>query len=252
MRVKAPEALGSQAVVAVAVTNRLTLYLWLALGPMLFSPPLLAIVLPEDRADLLFHSYSGGGADISGPSLLVRKKFSENLSATLNHYVDNVSSASIDVVTSASASSESRNENSLSLDFLNEKTLMTLGYARSEENDFDAATFSLNISQDMFGDLTTVSIGYAQGDNTVRQNDNPGFSKDMASRSYRLSLSQVISKDFLMALAFDTITDQGYMPVNPRLIWTGSEYGATWTDQKSGRPQIYMTRFPNILFEEDS
>ena len=49
-----------------------------------------------------------------------------------------------------------------------------------------------------------------------------------------------------------TITDQGYMPVNPRLIWTGSEYGATWTDQKSGSPQIYMTRFPNILFEEDS
>ena len=33
----------------------------------------LAAVLPEERADLLYHSYDGGGAEIDGPSLLVRK-----------------------------------------------------------------------------------------------------------------------------------------------------------------------------------
>ena len=170
-----------------------------------------AAVLPEDRADLLYHSYDGGGAEISGPSLLVRKKFSESVSASFNNYVDNVSSASIDVVTTASPYSENREENSLSVDYLHEKTLMSLGFTQSTENDFDAATLSMNISQDMFGDLTTVSMGYAQGDNTVGRNNDLNFSEDMMSRSYRLSLSQVITKQLIMAFALETITDEGFL-----------------------------------------
>jgi len=56
-------------------------------------------VLPEDRADVLLHSYDGGGVTIQGPSLLVRKQFAQRFSVAANHYVDRVSSASIDVVT---------------------------------------------------------------------------------------------------------------------------------------------------------
>jgi hypothetical protein len=168
-------------------------------------------VLPEDRADLLYHSYDGGGAEISGPSLLLRKKFSEKASATFNHYVDNVSSASIDVITTASPYTENRKENSLSVDYLNEKTLMSIGYAKSEESDFDASTLSLSISQDMFGDLTTLSLSYAQGDNTVRRNGDSGFEKDVVTRNYRVSLAQVVSKDFLIAFALETMTDEGYL-----------------------------------------
>ena len=33
--------------------------------------PLMAGVPPEDRADALYHSYDGGGVEISGPSILV-------------------------------------------------------------------------------------------------------------------------------------------------------------------------------------
>lgn len=177
----------------------------------LFEFSVQAAVLPEDRADLLYHSYDGGGAEISGPSLLVRKKFNENVSASFNNYIDNVSSASIDVVTTASPYTENREENSLSVDYLHEKTLMSLGFTQSTENDFDAATLSMNISQDMFGDLTTVSMGYAQGDNTVGRNNDLNFSEDMISRSYRLSLSQVMSKQLIMAFALETITDEGFL-----------------------------------------
>ena len=59
-------------------------------------------VLPEDRADVLVHSYDGGGVTIQGPSLLVRKQFAQKFSVSANHYVDKVNSASIDVVTTAS------------------------------------------------------------------------------------------------------------------------------------------------------
>ena len=190
-----------------AATNRILF----TLGLLFINSVTNAAVLPEDRADLLYHSYDGGGAEISGPSLLVRKKFSENLSASVNHYVDNVSSASIDVITTASPYTEEREENSLSFDYLNEKTLMSLGYTQSDESDFEASTFSFNISQDFFGDLTTLSMGYAQGDNIVRNNTDPNFVRDVLTRNYRLSLSQVITRDLLMAFAVETMTDEGYL-----------------------------------------
>lgn len=171
----------------------------------------LATVLPEDRADVMYHSYDGGGAEISGPSILVRKKMGENFSTTLNHYVDNVSSASIDVVTTASTYTEKREENSINLDYLNDKTLMSMGYTKSDESDYEASTISMNISQDFFGDLTTLSVGYAQGDNIVRDNTDIDFAKDVITRNYRLSLSQVISKNLLMAFALETISDEGYL-----------------------------------------
>ena len=65
-------------------------------------------MLPDDRADVLYHRYDGGGVTIDGPSLLVRKKFAEKYSVSANYYVDMVSSASIDVVTTASPYKEER------------------------------------------------------------------------------------------------------------------------------------------------
>jgi hypothetical protein len=70
-----------------------------------------AAVLPEERVDLLYHRYDGGGAEIDGPSILVRKNLGDSVSVGLNHYVDNVTSASIDVLVSASEYTEERTEN---------------------------------------------------------------------------------------------------------------------------------------------
>ena len=54
-------------------------------------------VLPEDRADVLYFRYDGGGVTIDGPSVLVRKSIGEHVSVAANYYIDMVSSASIDV-----------------------------------------------------------------------------------------------------------------------------------------------------------
>jgi hypothetical protein len=170
-----------------------------------------AAVLPEERADVLYHSYDGGGAEIDGPSLLVRKNLGDSLSVGLNHYVDNVTSASIDVLVSASEYTEKREENAVSFDYLRQKTTMSLGYTRSQESDFDATTLNLGISQDMLGDLTTVSMSFAFGDNIVQQNGDEDFEENAEVRSYRVGVSQIISKDLVMALTFETITDEGYL-----------------------------------------
>src|SRR5689334_16317678 len=81
-------------------------------------------VLPEDRGDIMYHSYSGGNVTVNGPSLLVRKKFGEKISVSANYYVDMVTSASIDyqVLNGTSGASpeytEKRTQKSASIDYL--------------------------------------------------------------------------------------------------------------------------------------
>ncbi len=188
--------------------------LWVALGlasGLGLSGVVEAAVLAEDRADLLYHSYDGGGAQISGPSLLLRKKFSEHLSASFNHYVDHVSSASIDVITSASPYSEERKENSLKLQFLREKILFNAGITQSSESDYDARTLNLGFSQDMFGDLTTLSMGFSQGENEIGRNGDAAFAENSDWRSYRVGMTQVLTRNLVSSLLYEAITDEGFL-----------------------------------------
>ena len=170
-----------------------------------------AAVLPEDRADLLFHSYDGGGVTIQGPSLLVRKEFAGKFSASANYYVDEVSSASIDVVTTASAYTEKRTQHSVGLDYLHDRWIMNLGFSTSEENDFVADTFSFGISQDLFGDLTTISLGYSLGDDEVGRRGDANFAEAVQRQHYRLGLSQILTKNLLLGFSYETITDEGFL-----------------------------------------
>jgi len=169
-------------------------------------------VLPEDRADVLYHYYDGGGVTIQGPSLLVRKEFAGKFSASANYYLDQVSSASIDVVTSgASPYSEERTQYSLGLDYLHDRWLLNIGFTGSSENDFDAETFSFGISQDVFGDLTTISLGYSLGDDIVMRRGDAGFADSIRRQHYRLGLSQILTRNLLLGVSFETITDEGFL-----------------------------------------
>lgn len=168
-------------------------------------------VLPDDRADVLFHSYEGGGITVHGPSVLIQKKFAKQFSASANYYVDKISSASVDVVTTASPYKEERKQYSLGLDYLHDGWLMNLGVITSRENDYSADTFNFGISQDFFGDLTTVSLGYSLGDDQVGRRNDPTFAAALRRQNYRLGLSQILTKNLLLGLSFETITDEGFL-----------------------------------------
>ena len=203
---------------SIALTNRRPVgvvtgvsVLAVALGCLLLNQPARAAVLPDERADLLYHLYEGGGVTIDGPSVLLRKNVGDSVSVSFNHYVDTVVSASIDVEVSASKYTEQRTEQSLGLDYLRDKTTMSVGLTTSDENDYDAQAVSLNVSQDMFGDLTTLALGFSLGDNTVGQSTDEDFAEPMDSRSYRLSLTQVLTKSLIGSFSFESISDEGYL-----------------------------------------
>lgn len=173
--------------------------------------PATAAVLPDNRADVMYHRYDGGGVTIDGPALLVRTKFGEKYSVTGSAYVDMVSSASIDVMTTASPYKEQRDQFGLGFDMLNGKTQYSVSYTNSEENDYTANTATFDISQDMFGDLTTVSFGYSQGWDEVRKRGDAAFKEEVNRRNYRVGLSQIITPRLMMGINYELITDEGFL-----------------------------------------
>lgn len=186
--------------------------LWIIfLAATLWSVPAHAGVLPDDRADILYHLYDGGGVEIDGPSVLVRKQAGKNLSVVGNYYVDMVSSASIDVVTTASPYTEERKQWSLGADYLRGDTTLRVGYTNSKESDYDAETYNFSVSQDMFGALTTLTLSYALGNDTVGKVGDTAFKKDVDKQVYGVGLTQILTKNLIATLNFETMTDEGYL-----------------------------------------
>jgi len=212
-------------------------------------------VLPEDRADAMYHRYDGGDVTVDGPSILVRKKFGEQVSVSANYYVDMVTSASIDVkwLSGASEYKEERAQTSFSADYLRGKSTYSISLINSKESDYVANTASFGISEDMFGDLTTVSLGFSRAKdevyknvsiNGVKQHDPVYGKRRVDHRSYRLGISQVLTKHLIVGLNYEAQTHQGELGNPYRAIRSLSLAG----NQALIAPEIYPnTRTTNAV-----
>ena len=192
------------------MNNRLTTFVALSLL-LMAAGTATAGILPDDRGDVLYHLYVGGGGEIDGPSVLVRKKVGKSVSFVGNYYVDMISSASIDVVTTASPYTEERTQTSLGMDYLRGNTTMSVGVTNSEESDFTAKTYSFSVSQDMFGDLTTLTMAYSLGDDQIGRSDDPTFVRYADRQFYSVGMTQIITRNLIMGLNVETITDEGFL-----------------------------------------
>lgn len=170
-----------------------------------------AATLPEDRTDLLYHAYEGDNADIDGPAIVVRKAFGDKVSLSGKYYVDSVTSASVDVVTTASPYTEERIETSFGASYLYDATQFSLNVTNSDENDFEARSYFFSVSQEMFGALTTLSMGYGRGDDTVSRNGDNEFQAEINRQHYQLGLTQVLTKNWIASVDYEAITDEGFL-----------------------------------------
>jgi hypothetical protein len=171
----------------------------------------IAAVLPEDRMDLLYHVFDGDGANIQGPSVLVRKAINEQVSLHANYYVDMVSSASIDVRATASPYEEQRTETTVGVDYLADNTTWSLSVTGSDESDYTARSLGFGISQSLFGDLTTISLSASAGEDEVRRNNDTSFSDTLSRRRFGINISQILTKNLIVGLSAEAVVDQGYL-----------------------------------------
>ncbi len=179
-----------------------------------------ADVLPDNRADVFYSKYSGGGMDITGYSATARAKITENFAVEANYFIDKVSGASIDVLSQASVIKDERKQKSGTIEYLHDKTTYTASYTSSVERDYISETASFSLSQDMFGDLTTVTLGFADTKNKVGENNGTANDPNVAwlghalTRAYSGGVSQIITKNFIAGVNLQVITDAGYL-ANP-------------------------------------
>ncbi|MGP9800345.1 DUF3570 domain-containing protein [Rheinheimera sp. NSM] len=170
-----------------------------------------AAVLPEDRADLMYHGYQGGGVSIDGPAVMLRKKAGQSVSLSAYYYIDTVSGASIDVEATASAYTETRHEKRLGVDYLAGNSILSLNYAQSDEDDYNAKSVSFGIAHDTFGGMTTLSLEAGMGDDTVGRNGDESFSADVKRFNYKFGWTQVLSSSWIAALNMQVDLDEGFL-----------------------------------------
>lgn len=172
--------------------------------------PAAAATLPADQAEALLHVYDGGGVRATGPALLVRKSIADRVSLSGQYYVDAVSNASIDVVTTASPFKETRKAFGFGADYLVRDALVSVSMDRSKEPDYNADTYSANVSQDVFGGMTTVSVGFTRGRDDVGRKD-VGFFDHATHWQYRTGVTQILSPRWLASANFEVVADDGFL-----------------------------------------
>ena len=105
---------------------------------------------------------------------------------------------------------------------------MSLNYTTSSENDFEAESFHVGVSQDFFGDLTPLTLGYSKGNDEVGKTGDSSFLELAERQNYRLGITQIVTKNMILGLSLENISDQGYLN-NPyrsvRFLDAGSDLG---------------------------
>jgi len=232
-----------------------------------FSLPLMAAILPEERIDALYHSYEGDEIRINGPSVQVRSNVGEHLSMNYHYYVDNITSASVDVRTYGSPYTEQRVENSVSMDYLSDNSTVSASFTNSEENDYTSNTSFFGVSHDMFGQLTTVGLGFSLGQDQVRRGKTPvkvgkynrntesDVMGEVTRHSYSLDISQIVTKNSIVGFGYENITDSGYLHnpyrnviVNGSLV--GEDYPGVHSSSAVALRSMYYLPFRAKLYGE--
>jgi Protein of unknown function (DUF3570) len=178
-------------------------------GGMLVTTSSPAANLPEDKAELLVHSYDGGGVRATGPAFLVRKSVADKVSLSGQYYVDAVSNASIDVVTTASPFRETRKAYELGAQTVVRDATLSLSVSSSSEPDYLAKAVNFDVAHEVFGGMSTISLGYTQGADKVGKKGVVGWIDEARHWQYRAGLTQILSPTWLLSLNAEALLDSG-------------------------------------------
>ena len=167
--------------------------------------------LPEDKAEAIFHVYDGGGVKATGPALLVRKSLFDRVSLSAQYYVDAVSNASIDVVTTASPFKERRTAYDFSAETVVRDSTLSLSLSRSTEPDYTADAIGFDVAHEVFGGMSTVSMGFTRANDQVGKKGVVGWIDRATHWQYRAGLTQILSPRWLVSANAEVISDDGYL-----------------------------------------
>jgi hypothetical protein len=181
------------------------------LAGLLGAAPARALTLPDNRAEGMYHLYRGGGVTSQGPALLVRKSVTDRLSLSGSLFVDQVSNASVDVVTTASPYKERRNEYGVAADYLVRDAMVSVGLARSDEPDYKTKSASVDVQQEVFGGMTNISLGFSRAVDQVGRASDQVFFDNARHWQYRVGLTQILTPRWQASVNVEAVSDTGFL-----------------------------------------
>ena len=170
-----------------------------------------AATLPQDKAEAMHHVYDGGGVTATGPALLVRKSIADRVSVSAQYYIDAVSNASIDVVTTASPFKETRTAWDFSADTVVRDSTLSVSASRSTEPDYIAQAVGFDVSHEIFGGMTVISLGTTRARDQVGKKNERNFADQASHWQHRVGVTQILTPRWLVSLNAEAVADSGYL-----------------------------------------
>lgn len=182
------------------------------LAIMALSPTLAhSFALPADQADALYHSYDDGDLQTRGMAFAASKQFGTAWSVNGSAGNESIDNATPDILSIGTPYSDSRTEWSVGANLLTENMLLDVRYQSASEDDFDNGTMAVELSSSVFGDMTTLTLGFGRGRDELRRIDDADFHDYADHRYYRAGLSQALSQTWNFAATYSAALDSGYL-----------------------------------------
>ena len=87
----------------------------------------------------------------------------------------------------------------------------TEGTSTSRERDYTANRVGLDITQETFGGMTSVSLGFTRGKDQIGKFGAPEFADVAAHWQYRLGVTQILTPNWIMSLNAEALADDGFL-----------------------------------------
>jgi len=165
----------------------------------------------EDRVEVAYHRYEGGGVTSDGPALFVRKTLEGQYAVTAGYRLDMVSGTAIDLAGTDSPTEEDRHQYDLGLEHVRGKVSYGLDFTHGRDADSESTAARFSVSQLVFADLTKISLTFGVGWDDVYRRGDDSFREDAYRRIYGIDISQVVTPRLVAGLSWDTITEEGYL-----------------------------------------
>lgn len=186
----------------------------------------LALLAPAAaRADTSFASkvqvYSDSDhTTVISPVVEAQSDVTPTTTVSLGYLVDVVSSASVDIVSQASATTihDTRHQVSTGLAQVFGALTVHGGYSFSRENDYLSHTLDAGVSRDFDDKNTTLGLGYGVSFNTVGRSGDANFARDLTVQHVSASWTQVLSTRLIAQLTYELGDAQGYQASPYRFV----------------------------------
>ena len=86
-----------------------------------------------------------------------------------------------------------------------------LSTSRSKEPDYVAKGTNLDVTQEVFGGLTSVSLGFTRAVDEVGKKYTPGFAETARHWRYRAGITQILTPRWLVSVNGEALSDDGFL-----------------------------------------